>query len=316
MSDFTACVGFDGKQQREEVPQDSQTPDPVNDIYIPLKLALDTGPRAFKKIRKQFNGDGTLKYRAVASTAGCISVHPRVMLALHAMMDVVAVDNVERPFMLVFDDAARRAVDLVVGSPGDEGSCCHDASLVAAAQSRVDFYNLQWMQQQQFCPEVATGNQSGSSSAERSTAAPPPVYVLSRGHTHPVFYGQHKGYGYNSCHHDSSGNVDAFGALPSNVYGCWEEWRERRDDPETKPGYREVIEQQIIRPRAYKRHCEDYIESYHSSHSPGFDNGPTMQCSSRFHWIVTPRLRQMGVFEVPKEEYGTVVYHPWVVEER
>jgi hypothetical protein len=62
----------------------------------------------------------------------------------------------------------------------------------------------------------------------------------------------------------------------------------------------------------YKKHCDDYVESYHSSHAKGFNGSAANEAfGSRFHWIITPRLRQIGVFEVPKDEYGVVVYHHW-----
>ena len=40
-------------------------------------------------------------------------------------------------------------------------------------------------------------------------------------------------------------------------------------------------------------------------------NVPYEGCASRLHWIITPRLRQIGCFETPLEHLGVVVYHPW-----
>eukprot|EP01006_Ploeotia_vitrea_P016478 TRINITY_DN47165_c0_g1_i1.p1 TRINITY_DN47165_c0_g1~~TRINITY_DN47165_c0_g1_i1.p1 ORF type:complete len:300 (+),score=45.97 TRINITY_DN47165_c0_g1_i1:67-900(+) len=115
---------------------------------------------------------------------------------------------------------------------------------------------------------------------------------VSFGHTHPVFYWQNE--------------TRTFGALPSNIFLPKEFWEEEMNKPENqhaRSAFKEILDSKI-----YKRHPDDYICSLFATTRADW-NPPGFGKASRFHWIITPRLRQVGVFEV--KDGGVVVYHPW-----
>lgn len=243
-------------------------------------------------------------------------------------MGQVSVDNLERPFFIIFDDEKRVALDLCVGKAGNEGYCEHTHELVLQAQD----CRTSWTHPHMTTGYTAQGRSADAKDATRGGAFSDQVsndqgkfakesarsdLRLSRGHTHPVFY---------DAMTRKSGmqrtKTVTFGAVPSNIFGSLDEWNFRlqriRDAQSSQPdGLAEltqraqIIQELIIKPRSYKKHCEDYIESFHSTHSPGFNGGG--EAGSLFHWIATPRLRQLGVFRVPQDQPGVVIYHPWQV---
>ena len=206
------------------------------------------------------------------------------------MMARSAADNLERPFFVIFDEERLCCIDVVVGEAGDEGYCEHSRTLVEESFSRLN--RLQ---------------QAAASSL-----------LLSRGHTHPVSYPDARFAHGGLDSYSRRQKVEKYGALPSNVNACREEWQARHRQAlheQVSPARAEAISQ-IIKNKMYKNHCDDYVESYHSSHAKGFNGGAASEAfGSRFHWIITPRLKQIGVFEVPKDEYGVVVYHHWLLVE-
>lgn len=130
-----------------------------------------------------------------------------------------------------------------------------------------------------------------------------PTARMSRGHTHPVFYSSDFDYQQGRRHrHDR-----AFGTLPSNVFGDLSTWQRRAA---MTSGEQEQAYLDIVRSKWYKRFCEDYVESYYASHVPGFNCSSGPMCSE-YHWVFCPRLNQLGVFRVPKDGVGVVVYHCW-----
>ena len=244
------------------------------DVFDEIVQTQQSSSRAFTKLRKRLNGDGTIKYR---TDEQCISIRKPMFDKLKEMMREAAEDNLERPFFVIFDDHNTEALDIVVGEPGNEGYCAHTAEHLQKAQSRLlelqEAYNY--------------------------------TLKLSRGHSHPVFDNLEPGYGKKTT-------VVTYGALPSNIFGCLQEWNSRIGAEDWEP--RKEAIRNIIATKQYKFYCEDYIESFHSSFTAGF-NGPLDSPGSRFHWIVTPRIQQIGVFEVVEKEFGVVVYHPWEIED-
>ena len=246
----------------------------IEDIALQLQTTLTMGPRAFTKLRKRLNGDGTIKYRV--NTDRTVRISRSVYNALCSLQQEQQIDNLERPFFILFDETSLRAVDIVFGNTGDESSCEHDVSLVNKAKRAIDE-----------CTDSSL--------------------LMSCGHTHPVFYPT-----------DSSGpfqgrnqSIRAFGALPSNIFGDLPTWQHLVACAE---GLQRAAYLRIIDSKWYKLYCEDYVESYYASHVPGF-NCSSGVLSSGFHWIFSPRLQQLGVFFVPKDEVGVVVYYFWEIED-
>jgi hypothetical protein len=264
-----------------------------------LSRALRLGSSsAFKKLRKEFNGDPTIRYKCVDDRR--VTVPAAVLGKMELMIKEAADDNLERPFFIIFDEERLVCLDLVVGAAGDEGSCEHSAELVDTS-----FALCQSLQERTGFP-----------------------LRLSAGHTHPVFAAAPVLHACGGLHSWSAAQHTErkFGALPSNVKSTLQEWEAEIEDAvtaDTQAGreYARAIQEHIIapKPRVYKKHCADYVESYFSSHVAGFMGRPR-GCServpgSRFHWIVTPRLRQIGVFETPQDDYGAVIYYHWRIEE-
>jgi hypothetical protein len=270
--------------------------DVADSLSHALQLVELGSSSAFKKLRKEFNGDYTIRYKCVDDKR--VKVPVAVLGKMEVMMKAAAADNLERPFFIIFDEERLVCLDLVVGAAGDEGNCEHSAELVDTS-----FVLCQRLQDKTGFP-----------------------LCLSAGHTHPVFAAApvlHACGGLDSW--SAAKHTDRkFGALPSNAFSTLEEWRAEMEDAitaDTQAGrdFARAIEEHIIAPKAYKKHCADYVESYFSSHVAGFMGRPG-GCAervpgSRFHWILTPRLRQIGVFETPKDEYGVVTYHHWRIEE-
>ena len=264
--------------------------DPIHDVADLLCDAQQRGKKAFLKFRQNYNGDGTVEYKFTDKEV--VTISPLVLSSLNGMMNDSAEDNLERPFFVVFDEESLSCIDAIIGRPGDEGYCPHDKDLVDESYAR--------------CTQL------------QATYSKP--LLLSRGHTHPVFPEQNYSGGYYASGglYSSRGQKSRFyGALPSNIKGNLDEWKERMSAAENEPGSQNrsaIINQSVIRTRAYKKHCEDYIESYLASHTVGFNGTNAGEAlGSRFHWIITPRLRQIGVFETPKDQYGVVIYHRWKV---
>jgi hypothetical protein len=246
--------------------------------------------KAFTVFRRDLNGDGSIEYRCCEDRSQDVTISSEVMDKLKSMMARSADDNLERPFFVIFDEERLCCVDVVVGEAGDEGYCEHSRTLVDESFSRLN--RLQ---------QTASSN-----------------LLLSRGHTHPVFYPDAtRAHGGLDSYSRRQQGTKKFGALPSNVEAHLNEWqaRHRQALDENSPARAEAVSQ-IIKSRMYKKHCDDYVESYHSSHAKGFNGGAANEAfGSRFHWIITPRLRQIGVFEVPKDECGVVIYHHWLLVE-
>ena len=252
---------------------------------------------AFRKLRKEFNGDHTIRYKCVDDRR--VTVPAAVLGKMEVMIKAAAVDNLERPFFIIFDEEHLVCLDLVVGAAGDEGNCEHSAELVDTS-----FALCQRLQERTGFP-----------------------LRLSAGHTHPVFAAApvlHARGGLYSPWSAAQHTERKFGALPSNAFSTLPEWQAEMKDAvtaDTQAGreFARAIQEHIIAPKVYKKHCADYVESYFSSHVAGFMGRPR-GCServpgSRFHWIVTPRLRQIGVFETPRDEYGVVIYYHWRIKE-
>jgi hypothetical protein len=263
----------------------------AEDIAAQIEISLTIGPSNFKKLRRKLNGDGTIEYR-VASRDLPIIISHRALRELTSMMCESVQDNLERPFFVIFDERTKFAERVIVGTPGDEGYCAHDNGLCGIAH--------------EICCATSARSYPGC------------VFKPSRGHTHPVFYGEAQGgYGLIGCSTLSNRSYKTryFGALPSNIFGDLDTWIKRKNLPDCGDLRREAIDKEIIKPKRYKRFCEDYIESYLSSHVDGF-NGPGIPgTASKYHWIICPRLNQIGVFEVPKDELGVVIYHHWRIED-
>ena len=254
----------------------------VEDLFDLLSAALACGE--VYQLRLKLNGDDTLEYR-VSDDLSC-TILESAYQKLMEMMNWAAEDNLERPFFFIVDESNMAALDIVIGDSGSAGYCEHDGNFVLRAVSR-----LREMQ------ELHSGN-----------------LKLSRGHSHPVFDTMWEILGYPSPEDDST----QFGCFPSNIFGSLKTWKKRRDEIDTfeDPGAweaRKRVIEEIITKEQYTTYCEDYLESYHASFSPGF-NGPIPDTASKLHWIVTPRIPQIGVFEVLQEEKGVVVYHPWSIE--
>ncbi len=249
---------------------------------------------AFKKFRTDLKGDGSIEYRCCEDRSQDVTISSEVMDKLKSMMDRSEIDNLERPFFVIFDEERLCCVDVVVGEAGDEGYCEHSRTLVDESFSRLNLLQ-----------------QTVSS-----------TLLLSRGHTHPVCYPDAtRAHGGLDSYSRRQQETTKYGALPSNVKAHLDEWQARHrqaldtKSPAFSPARAEAISQ-IFKNRMYKKYCDDYVESYHSSHAKGFNGGAASEAfGSRFHWIITPRLKQIGVFEVPKDECGVVVYHHWLLVE-
>jgi hypothetical protein len=261
----------------------------MEDIAPQLLHAISSGPNKFKAFRRTFNGDGTIKY--LVRDDQKITLTCQLFEKIRCLVEAVSKDNLERPFFIVFDDIKLCAYDIIVGEAGDESYCEHNPSLCRESQVRLELL---------------------------TSLYPDTKLRLSRGHTHPVFHHISPTAGALGCQQFLSiSKTVTFGALPSNVFGDLQTWQDRKKVAD-RLGYFErsnCIQKDIISPRLYKKFCEDYIESYMASHRPGF-NAPIAaeDTASRFHWIITPRLQQIGIFEVPRDEVGVVMYYPWQVE--
>ena len=242
--------------------------------------------KAFGKFRKSLNGDGTITYRV--QTDMMVSITEQTLDKMKEFMRDSADDNRERPFFVIFDEEHRVALDVVVGLPGDENYCPHTPELVRSSERKM----------RELC-EAASSSMSGE------------LFLrISRGHTHPVFPKSSEGALATGMGMKLPQDV-TFGAMPSNVWGDMMTWRNRRELAATEATGRAIDE--ILSKKLYKRNCEDYVESYIASHREGAMGGDPNNKASRFHWIITPRLGQIGVFEVPEDDYGVVVYYRWHV---
>lgn len=252
----------------------------MSDICCDIDNHLKISQKSFSKFRRSLNGDGTLRYCANMDESARITLTEIAYNKMVCMMQEAAEDNLERPFFVIFDEEKLVGFDLVVGLPGDEESCEHTMEHVAAAQRVIDEYN------ECFCEMEST-------------------LKMSVGHTHPV----------HDCEKFVFGGAivrknTRYGAFPSDVMGTLADWQSQALE---STGNELLAIEEIIRSKAYKHHSEDYVESYYSSHRPGFLGGIDNVSASKYHWICTPRMHQIGVFEVPENDYGSVIYHPWAV---
>jgi hypothetical protein len=255
----------------------------VVDIASRIALSQSVSHKAFTKLRKSLNGDGTIKYRVHPDEKEIVKISNTAIDKLRNMMDASADDNFERPFFVIFDEDRLTAIDVVVGDAGDEGYCEHTEAFANYAFGK--------------CDELQQAQRTDEDDRQ-------PHLMISRGHTHPVFENIQRVHMGATV---TGGNVE-FGALPSNIFGDVATWQKRA---ESASEHRRRAIHEIIRKKAYKYFCEDYVESYWASHYAGFNGGGEHAKASRFHWIITPRLHQIGIFEVPGDEYGVVVYHRW-----
>lgn len=106
-------------------------------------------------------------------------------------------------------------------------------------------------------------------------------FKVSLGHTHPVYVYKNA----DDC---------ICGAIPSCTHFKSKDIvREWIKDP--------IIRKYIFDSKIYKQFGGDYIETYARS--------KISQKISRFSWIVSPAIGQLGVFEVKSK--GRIIYHPW-----
>ena len=213
----------------------------AHDIEPEIRARLAISYKTFSKYRRKMNGDGTIRYRVCDETERPVRITQKVYKALNEMMDVVALDNIERPFFIIFNEEEKLGVDVIIGEGGDEGSCEHSDDLVQEAIVRT-----------------AKVEQESHGAA---------TYLLSRGHTHPVFYEHFNSSSFFTLSRFKN-EVTFYGAMPSNVFGSVEEWQSELNSTTCAPARREHIEN-IIKTRVYKKHCDDYVESYYASHMTG-----------------------------------------------
>lgn len=253
----------------------------VKDVASLIAISQGVSEKAFTKLRKSLNGDGTIRYRVHVSEL--IRISDAAFDKLKFIINTSGSDNLERPFFVIFDETSLTAVDIVIGDAGDEGYCEHTEAFASYAFDK--------------CNELRHCSRNEYGICWDSL-------MISRGHTHPVFHQVSRSHMGATV---QAGKVE-FGALPSNIFGELATWQ-KRAQVASEPRRSAIHE--LVRKKAYKYNCEDYVESYCASHYPGFNGGGEHVKASRFHWIVTPRLGQIGVFEVPEDEYGVVVYHRW-----
>jgi hypothetical protein len=250
----------------------------MSDICRDIDNHLKISQKSFSKFRRSLNGDGTLRYRTNMEVSATITLTEVAYNKMVSMMLEAAEDNLERPFFVIFDEEKLLGFDLVVGLPGDEESCEHTVEHVAAAQRVIDEYNECFHEMES-------------------------TLKMSVGHTHPVNNYESSVFGGAVVR-----GTTKYGAFPSDIMGKLDDWQSQARE---STGNELLAIEEIIRSKAYKHHSEDYIESYYSSHRPGFLGGCDNVSASKYHWICTPRMHQIGVFEVPEDDYGSVVYHPW-----
>lgn len=276
-----ACPLCDGvphttaQLDRTQAPKQCCLPDELRFEDVAV-LLREAIAKGRREVRKlRHRLNGDGSLRYVVSEEPPLRLSQEVWSQLERLCEASACDNRERPFLVAVDEAARRGIACFVGAVGDENRCEHAPGELLRARCEA-----------------------------------PPHTALAFGHTHPVFWSDDRDLAHLRPYGPRAVFPRRFGGFPSNIYRGLGDWLAQQRNASAEAA--RVIEEVILCPRRYKSYGADACESLCKAHADY--NPPGVGAASHFELILSPRLRQLGIFHITAN--ADCVYVPWVVEQQ